>query len=118
MPGIVTSASSLTFYPAVIGNLFSAKTVLPCGELEGARAGASPLIPYRIPSPIQYILLDIHPESYKEIDDHRATHCDKRNVDEIFADGGGSNSHLFAYGCAHSEHMPFYKMLKTVHTLN
>ena len=66
---------------------------------------------------IKYISFDIHPEGDKKIYNYRGSHGKERNINEIFSDGGSSNTHFFANSAAHTEHMPFNKMFKTLHTV-
>jgi hypothetical protein len=72
-------------------------------------------MPYRVSSSVKNIISYIHPESNKKINDHGGAHGEERDIDKIFTDGGGGNSHFFSNSGAYTKHMPFNKMLNTVH---
>ena len=73
-------------------------------------------VPQRVAPGIEYVPLYIHPECNKEVDNYRRPHGKKRNVDEVFTNGGSGNAHPFTNGTAYTKHMPFNKKFKTVHT--
>lgn len=68
-----------------------------------------------VPPRIQDIPLDIHPESHKEVNDHRGAKGHKGHIDKVLADGGCSDAHLFADGGTYPKHMPLNKMFEPVH---
>lgn len=66
---------------------------------------------------VEDVSFNVHPKSDKKINDHRRSHGEERDIDEVFADGRGSDTHFFAYSAAHPKYMPFYKMFKTLHAV-
>jgi hypothetical protein len=61
-------------------------------------------------------VFDVHPEGYKEVDDHGRTQGHKGHIDKILTDGGCGNTHLFSYSGTYSKYMPFNKMFEAVHS--
>ena len=68
----------------------------------------------RVSSRIKNISPNIHPECNEKINNERRAHGEERDINEIFSNGAGGNAHLFTYGCANPEHMPFNKMFETI----
>jgi hypothetical protein len=64
------------------------------------------------------IPFDVHPEGKDKIDDERRSHREKRDVDEPGPDPGSGNAHSFPDGSTHPKHLPFDKVLQSVHTSN
>ena len=69
----------------------------------------------RISPRIKNVAFHIHPECNKKINNQRRTHCEKGNINKIFPDGGCGNACFFSDRRTNAEHMPFNKMLKTIH---
>lgn len=60
----------------------------------------------------------VHPESNEQINDDGRSHGEERNINKIFADGGGGNAHFFANGAANTKYLPLNKMFYAVHSAN
>jgi hypothetical protein len=67
-------------------------------------------MPNRISPSIENITFDIHPKSYKEIDNHWRTHGDKRNVNKILSNNRSRYTQTLPYSSADTKNMPFNKV--------
>jgi hypothetical protein len=61
------------------------------------------------------VILNIHPESHKQVDDDGGAHRKKRNIDKVFTNGSRCHSHFFTKIGANAKYMPFYELAETLH---
>jgi hypothetical protein len=71
-----------------------------------------------VPAGRQDISFYIHPESEDKINDKRRPHRKKGDVDKPGPDPGSGNAHSFSNGCTNTKHLPFDKVLQSVHIAN
>ncbi len=75
----------------------------------------SQIVP-RIPLRRHHILPEVTPECEEHVKDDGGAHREEGSVNEILTDLAGRNTHTIADRGADTESVPFYKILKAVHT--
>jgi hypothetical protein len=73
------------------------------------------LVPERVPSAVKNILLHIHPEGNKKVDDHRAAEGEKGEINKIQADTRGGDIEFFAQVSAYAKNVELNEIAKTIH---
>jgi hypothetical protein len=74
-------------------------------------------IPKRVSSSDEHVALQVHPKGHNEVNDNRASKCEKRKVNEVQADFGSSNAEALAEVGTNSENLVFHKISEAVHKL-
>ena len=65
-----------------------------------------------------YVVFYIEPKSQNKVDDNRTTKSEKRNVNEVQANGAGAYAKLVAQIRAHTKGVVFYVFLYVVHFIS
>ena len=73
------------------------------------------LIPHRVSPSREHIPLDIHPEYYKKVEDHRRSHGKKAEINKVQPDLRGSDIKFIAEVFANAKCVVFNKTSEPVH---